>query len=144
MVDGEDCYIVIMHPQAELQLRSTATAGGWQDIQKYTQRADNLFKRSLGKYGNLILYSHPKIPVYNTGAAGVGVCYNLLLGAQAGFIAHGNSGNGMHYSWHEEIDDRGNLPVVDTGAIFGMQRAIWNSKSFSTMLCVSNYAGTAS
>lgn len=131
MIDGEECYILIMHPLAEMQLRG-GTSTKWLEIQKYSERGrDMLLKNSLGKYGKLVLYSHPKIPVIDST---YGVCYNLLVGAQAGFIAHGNSGNGLHYAWHEEVDDRGNLPVIDTGAIFGIQRAMFNSVDFSSML----------
>jgi len=150
MIDGEESYIVIMHPKAEKDLRTETGEGGWAEIQKYSQKGQAaILRNSLGRVGKLVLYSHNKIPVGNDGGTetpgeGDAICYNMLLGAQAGFLAHGNTGAGMHFDWHEEVDDRGNKPVIDTGSIFGVQRSIYDSVDFGAILIPSYHSASVS
>ena len=143
MMDGKEKYVLILHPAAAYQLRSSTSSGEWRDILKNTDEGTKkIYSGALGEYGPFLLYEHAKVPVVSGGNSGV--CYNLLMGAQAGFLAHGNAGNGLHFDWHEEVDDRGAKPVIDTAAVFGVQRSIYDSKDFATMLLkTTNGAATA-
>ncbi len=140
MVGGKEKYVLVLHPLASHQLR-TGSSSTWQEILKYS-KPDQLFSGALGEYGPFMIYEHAKIPVVNNSATGV--VYNLIMGAQAGFLAHGNAGKGLHFDWHEEVDDRGAKPVIDSGSIFGIQRAIYDEKDFATMLLKTTYGGLAS
>jgi len=153
MMNGQEKYILILHPTAEKQLRqgsSTAAINDWAQLKKYTMDGQKqIWGEALGGYGKLVLFSHPKIPVVNNADDGAGVddkgcVHNLLLGAQAMMFATGQAGGPFKFDWHEEQDDRGNLPVIDTGTIFGVQRAIWNSLSFSVMSCRSHHVTAVS
>lgn len=122
MVNGEEKFIVIMSPLGEKQLRLGTSAGGWAEIRKYRTDEAPYWKDALGGWGNLILYSHSKIPKTNSGNS-CAVAHNLILGAQALAKAHGDSnGNGQIFDWHEEMDNRGTVPIINTFSIFGHKR----------------------
>lgn len=143
MVGNKPKYIIVMHPVSSYQLRTTS-GSKWIELLKNTSEGvRTLFSGALVEYDQFILYEHNKIPVVNN-ASSVGVCYNTLMGAQAGFLAHGNAGNGLHFDWHEETDDRGRKRVIDTEAVYGFQRSRYNSKEFASMLIKTTYNGAAS
>ncbi len=125
-IEGEDLYPLILSPTSVKDLRTATGANDWMQLKKYRLPGEQApWKDVLGVWGNLILYSHNKIIKTNTGASSVAVSHNLLLGAQSGFVVHGNaSGDGMQWDWHEEMDDRGRVPVVDVTTIVGIQKAL--------------------
>ena len=133
MVDGEPCYIVVLHPKAVEQLRTDASANNWIDIMKSAgARGDSnyIFTDSLGRYGRFILYKYSKIPVFTQGSKTLANC--LILGTQAAAVAFGDAGGDFNMSWHEEYDDRGNLYVVTAGTIWGAKKIRFNSKDFGS------------
>ncbi len=134
-VDGEPCYIVVLHPKAAEQLKEDAGVGGWVDIQKNAgvRGMDNpLFKDSLGRYGRFILHKFSKIP-YKTISSDQ-FAYNLVLGAQSAVIAFGDAGGSFSFTWTEELEDRGNRLIVVASAIAGIKKCMFDSKAFSTIL----------
>jgi len=134
ITDKGERWVLLMHSVGEYQLRTSAT---WKAILQSTEKGqDKIFGEALGTYGPLILYSHPKVVRKNEGASSAAVAHNLLMGAQALLFLKGDAtGDEQEFEWHEETDDRGDKPVVDTGMIRGMNRSIYNSKSYSTVTC---------
>lgn len=130
-VDNEPCYIVILGPKAVQQLKEDTSAAGWLEIQKAAgvRGANNpLFKDAIGKYGRFIIHGYSKIPYTTSGAHTYE--YNLILGAQAAVMGFGNAGGQFGFSWHEELEDRGNRLIVDAGTILGIKKCEFDSEAF--------------
>ncbi len=133
LIDGEAHYICILHSYCAYDLWTNEATGQWPEIVKAAEKRgkDNpIFKGGdvIGIYKNVILMKHPKVPRNSDwGSGAVYGARNLFLGAQAGVIAFGSPGNGFRFSWHEEEEDRGNVQVIDTGAMFGVKKAVFNS-----------------
>lgn len=122
MINGREMYLMIMSPRGEKELRTATGSTGWAGIRNQRTDLKPYFQQdALGVWGNLVLFSHNKIPKTNTGNS-VAVARNLVLGANAMAFAKGNAGQGGMYEWHEELDNRGKNPVVDTFGVFGMKR----------------------
>lgn len=140
-IDGEDHFVMVVHPFQEYALRLTSGTGTWIDIQKAAAAAEGrsnpIFKGSLGMYNNVVLHMHKAVirfgtPVSGSNAAVAGTGWGatgavlgaraLFLGRQAGVIAFGSPGNGLRFDWHEETEDRGNRIVITTASIFGMKK----------------------
>lgn len=131
--------VAVLHPFCAHDLRTNTATGQWMDIQKAAGiRGTNnpVFQGGdfLGVYNDVAIFKHPKVP-RNTdwGGSTVGGARNLLLCAQAGVIAFGSPGNGLRFSWHEEEEDRGNVIVIDTGAIFGVKKVVFNNLDFGVI-----------
>lgn len=131
--------VLIMHPFCVHDFKTDAGTGQWMDINKAAgvRGPDNaVFSGDdfLGTYNGVAIYKHPKVVRHTDwGGAAVGGARNLLLFAQAGVIAFGSPGNGLRFAWHEEEEDRGNVEVIDTGAIFGVNKNVFNSLDFGVV-----------
>jgi len=131
-VNGEDCYVLVMHTWQEDDLRSNTSTGGWLDLQKSAAAAlgakSPLFQGSLGMYRNVILHSHPNVIRHkNHGSTGnLETARALFMGAQAGVMAFGSPGTGLRYTWREENRDNGNQIVITSSAIFGVKKTQFN------------------
>ncbi len=133
-VDGEPCYIVVLHPKAVEQLRTNTAVNSWLEVQKFAGERgmqNPIFRDSLGKYGRFILHKFSKIPYQDYGGKLVAHC--LVLGAQAGVVAFGDAGGRFSFSWYEEMDDRGNQLVVTGSAILGMKKTRFNGEDFGVV-----------
>ena len=130
LIDGEEVYILVLHPYSAWQLRKATGAGDWSQIKKYGQEGQSdIWKRSLGRFGNILMFSHSKIPVTLDGASSVAVNRNLLLGRQSVAICHGSAtqagkGQGQQFDWHEETQNRGRELVIQTFAILGHKKVV--------------------
>ena len=151
VIDGKKHFVLLMHTFDAYNLRTNTSTGQWLDIQKAAAAKDGqknpIFSDALGIYHDVILHEHEKVvrfdtTIYGVDAAGTGTetfavpgsrC--LFFGAQAGALAFGSPGEGLRYDWHEELEDRGNVLVVDAGAIFGVKKCIFNSKAFGVVAC---------
>ena len=136
-IDGEEHYILLMNPFQAYDMRTNATAGQWLDIQKAAAaaegRANPMFKGALGMYNNVLLHTHKScIRFGDYGGGTVAACRALFMGVQAGAIAFGSPGTNMRFDWHEEMDDRGNQLVVDSGSIFGVKKCSFAINGTST------------
>jgi N4-gp56 family major capsid protein len=127
MIDGEEHYCLLMNPYQEYDLRTSASAGQWLDIQKAAAAAEGrsnpIFKGGLGMYNSVVLHKHKGCIIYNNAGSGaVEAASALFLGAQAGECAFGSPGTGLRFDWHEETRDNGNEVVISTSSIFGCKK----------------------
>lgn len=130
--------VLILHPYCVRDLRTNTATGQWQDINKAVGIRGNgnpIFAGEdfIGVYNGVAMFKHPKVPHHTTWNTSVHGARNVMLFAQAGVIAFGSPGNGLRFSWHEEEEDRGNVRVIDTGTIFGVKKAVFNSIDFGVM-----------
>lgn len=127
MIDGEEHYVMVMHPWQEYDLRAATSAGSWLDIQKAAASAEGrsnpIFKGGLGMYNNVVLHKHRGVLRRTDGGAGtVAVARALFMGRQAGVVAFGSPGTGLRFDWAEESRDNGNQAVITTSTIAGVKK----------------------
>jgi len=133
MIDGEEHYVAVFNPWQEYDIRTSATAGQWLDIQKAAAGAEGrnspLFKGSLGMYRGVILHSHRNVIRFNNAGAGANVeaARALFMGAQAGVVAYGSPGTNLRFDWHEETRDNGDKVVISTSSIFGVKKVTFTT-----------------
>lgn len=127
-IDGEDTYVLVMHPWSEFDVRTNAGSGQWLDIQKAAAAAEGrsnpIFKGALGMYNGVVLHKHRAVLNRTDAGAGAGVSAvrNLFMGRQAGVVAFGSPGTGLRFDWNEEARDNGNQAVITTSSIFGVKK----------------------
>lgn len=146
MIDGEEHFVMVMHPWQEYALRTNSSTGQWLDIQKAAAGAEGrkspIFKGGLGMYNNVVLHSHKSVirfSDYGAGAANLSAARALFLGEQHMVCAFGSPGTGLRFDWHEETRDNGNQLVISTSAIFGVKTTVFNSKWYGG-IAVDTYA----
>lgn len=133
--------IAVLHPYCVHDMITNTGTGQWQDLQKMAGPRDlsnPIFKGGdfVGVYNDVAIFKHSKVPRNHDWGSGSNVygARNLVLGAQAGVIAwgaaKGNKGN--RFKWHTETEDRGNVDVLDFGAMFGIKRVIFTDPNDST------------
>ncbi|RPJ11204.1 MAG: N4-gp56 family major capsid protein [Deltaproteobacteria bacterium] len=139
-VDGDEPHFcMLLHEWQVFDLRTDTSTGQWLDIQKAAATKDGqknpIFSGALGVYNNVVLHRHPKVPRFTDYGAGsnIAAARALFMGAQACVVAFGSPGDGLRFSWHEEMEDRGNVLVVDTGSIFGIKKCTFNSKDYGVI-----------
>ena len=148
-VDGSEMYVVVLHPYSVTDLRLDVANSAyftWPDIQMYANKRglnNPIFTGAIGVYNNVIIWESTRIytPASN-------VRRNLFLGAQAGVFAMGGAydsieksrvGKDNMMSWYEEIDDYGNEKGISVGAIFGMNKSVFNSADYG-LITIPSYA----
>jgi N4-gp56 family major capsid protein len=125
--------VAILHPFCVHDMRTNTSTGQWMDITKSAGvrgQENPIFKGGdfIGEYNGLAIFKHPKVPRNaDWGGAAVPGARNLVLCAQAGVIGFGSPGEGLRFDWFEEMEDRGNVQVIDVGAIFGVKACVFNS-----------------
>jgi len=128
MIDGEEHYVVVMHPWQEFKVRTSTSTGQWLDIQKAAAaseaRNNPIFKGGLGMYNDVVLHKHKAVIRFGDYGAGANLAAAraLFMGRQAGVVAFGSPGTGLRFDWHEESQDRGNQAVITTSSIFGVKK----------------------
>lgn len=129
MIDGEEHFVMVMHPWCEYDLRTDTGTGGWLDIQKALATSDGrsspICKGGLGMHNNVILHKHKGVIRFSDYGSGgnVQAARNLFMGRQAGVVAFGSPGTGLRFDWNEELEDRGNQVVITTASIFGVKKS---------------------
>ena len=131
-IDGEEHYVLLMHPWQAFQVRNNAGTGQWLDIQKATAAAvgmkSPIFTGALGMHANVILHSHRAVVRFaDYGGSTLGAARALFMGRQAAVVAFGSAGTGLRFDWNEELEDRGNQVVITTGSIFGVKKTTFTS-----------------
>lgn len=147
MVDGNEKYVMFLHPWQVKQMRTTTSDGQWLDIQKAVvsggARTNNpIFTGALGEYNGVVLHEWTRLPkaVAVAGTAVDNTRVAVFCGAQAACIAFGKGdGRPNSMDWVEEKFDYQNQLGVSAGAIFGLKKTRFNSKDFSTIV-VPTYA----
>jgi len=139
-INGDNMYVMFLHPFQVTQLRTTTDTGQWLDIQKAAMTggkvSDNpIFTGALGVYNNVILHESFRVPSSPTQST---VKRAVFCGAQAGVVAFGqNFGNGSagtNFKWVEKEFDYGNQLGVSAATIFGLKKTIFNSVDFATIV----------
>lgn len=142
-VEGEEVYVMVIHPHNLYDLRTSVTPGDWKDsvAQAGPRGLSNpLFTYATLKWANVLIHVTPRIP--RLLSASPDVAYTLFLGAQAGCIAFGNAysrlrqgvmGQENVFSWFEDTDDYGNEMGVAAGAIFGIKKTVFDGVDFGVI-----------
>lgn len=150
-VNGQDMYVMFIHPSQTTSLRTSTTTGNWQDIQKAAMMGGRIgnnpiFDGSLGVYNNVILHESTRITQgvhSSTGAAVANTRRAVLCGAQAAAVGYGSDyGNGSNYNWVEELFDYERELGVSAQSVWGLKKTVFNSVDFGTIV-VSTYAAPA-
>lgn len=146
-VNGEDKYVMFLHPYQVYNLRTNTSSGQWLDITKAAlsgsrEEGGAIYSGALGEYNGVILYEATRVPQgvnSSTGAAISTVRRAIFCGAQAGVMAYGKDHSGGEMSWNEELFDYNNQLGVSAGMIFGIKKSRFNSADFGTIV-VPTYA----
>jgi N4-gp56 family major capsid protein len=138
-MDGEDKYVMFLHPFQVQQMRTNTSAGQWLDIQKAAVTGDGsrrnpIFTGALGEYNGVILHESTRITNgvnSSTGAAVANTRRAVLAGAQAMLMGFGRSqnSNATSWDWVEKLFDYENQLGVAAGAIFGMKASRFGTGS---------------
>jgi N4-gp56 family major capsid protein len=134
-INGEDMYVVYLHPYQVTSLRTNTGSGQWLDITKFAfmggKPMDNpIFNGALGYYNKCVLREAYDI---TPGVSNAGVAQNgangtqnvkraVLLGAQACTIGYGQKDSPTKYRWNEELFDHKRRMEVSAWAIWGMKK----------------------
>ena len=143
-INGEDKYVLFMHPFQVTALRNNTSTGQWLDIQKAAmtggQISNNpIYTGALGEFNQVILHSSNRIPL-TTNAADysttnlAGNYRAVLAGAQACALAFGRENGVDKATWYEEKFDYGNQLGVSGGFVYGLKKLQFNSQDFSTVV----------
>lgn len=141
-VEGQNKYVMFLHPNSVRQLRTNAAAGQvtWYDIMRARAeggdyKSNPIYNGALGEYNGVILHETTRIPGLSTDA---NVKFNVLCGAQALCYGTGRRDSDNQMKWVEEMFDYENQLGVLAGMIFGMKKAVYNSIDFSTIVVMSH------
>ncbi len=145
-MNGEDVYVMFLHPFQVYDLRTSTSAGQWLDIQKAAMAGSRasespIFKGSLGMYNGVILHESTRVTngVHSsTGAVQTSTRRAVLCGAQSAVVAYGKDSSGGEMSWVEEMFDYGNQLGVSAGMIGGLKKTRFNSQDFGTITVSTN------
>lgn len=123
-VDGKEYYILLVHPEVSYDL---IQLGAWTQAQREAglRGMDNpIFSGALGIWDGVVVHEHEGISTSDTlGAGAVKGARNLFMGASAAFM--GEVGD---MKWVEKSFEYGNQLGVAAAKIYGVSRAVFNSK----------------
>lgn len=145
-------YIMFMHPDQVLSLRSDAsTAGNWFDLQKARLQggegdSNALFAGGVGVYNRTLVFESTRVPQAVNAATGAAIPNTrraIFCGAQAIAVAFGKNGGPTKFSWFEELFDYGDKLGVKAGLIHGMKKSRYNGEDYG-VITVTTYATPAS
>lgn len=129
-IDGEDMYVVYLHPYQVTSLRTNTGSGQWLDITKFafmgsgSSRKNPIFSGALGYYNNCVLREAYDVTagVSNAGAALPNTRRAVLLGAQACAIAFGEKNSPAKLRWNEELFDHKRRLEVSAWSMWGLKK----------------------
>jgi N4-gp56 family major capsid protein len=153
--EGDNYYVMFLHDDQVYDLRTSTTAGQWQDIQKSALmggdvKENPIFTGALGIYNGVVLHKASRVTQGVHSTAGTAVANTrraVLCGAQAATIAFGGDNGPTKFTWVEEAFDYKNRLGVLAGSIFGLKKTKYipadnsstNAEDFGTIV-VSTYA----
>jgi len=139
-LEGEDHFLLLMNPWQAYDLRTNTASGKWLDIQKALATAEGrkspICKGGLGMYNNVVLQKHKGIIRFSDYGSGSNVeaARALFMGEQALAIAWGSAGGSkMRFNWHEETRDNGNVLVISTYSMFGLDKVTFNGLDYGVI-----------
>ena len=149
MIEGEEKYVLYLHPYQVTDLcTDAATAGNWFDItSKQLQGGrvkDNpIYTGALGEYNGVIIRSAFDVPPgCNSGTPTSSVANTrraVLLGAQALMCGFAMDADESTFDWVEELFDYERELGVSAQTMFGMKKTQFNGVDFG-VVTVSSYA----
>jgi len=149
-VDGENVYVVYLHPYQVTSMKTSTSTGQWLDIQKAaysgSRKGNPIFDGSLGMYNGVVLREAEHITpgVHSvSNAQQTSVRRAVLLGAQAAVCAYGQNKGPTKYKTVEELFDYQRELGVSVQTIFGMKKTVFNSVDFGSVV-ISTYAAAHS
>ena len=132
-LDGNECFVCVMHTFQEDDLRSNTNTAQWLDIQKAAATAEGrnspLFKGGLGMYRGVILHSHRNVIRFSDYGAGANyeAARALFMGSQALVEAYGSPGTSLRFDWNEETRDNGDKIVISSSCIWGTKKVTFTT-----------------
>jgi N4-gp56 family major capsid protein len=143
-VGGRPKHVCVMSPWQRYALKTASGTNTWLDIQKALTSAvgenSPIFTGAIGDYSGTVLHEHSSVIRFTDYGGGTEPAARaLFVGAQAGAIAFGMKGSGLRFDWHEEMDDRGEEPVIVTKTIVGIKASTFNSQRYG-LLALDTYA----
>jgi len=138
-INGQDKYLIFLHPYQVTDLRQNTNTGQWLDIEKAAMAGMNsskspIYTGALGEYNGCIIHSSTRVK-----SVTAGVYRAPFLGAQAAAIAFGQNSAPNKMTWVEELFDYGNQLGVSAGMIFGAKKMVFNSQDFG-VINIATYA----
>ena len=146
-MNGENQYVMFIHPFQTYQLRQNTATSGWADINKAKltggQIADNpIITGLIGTYNNTLLVEDSRVPcVASAVTSSTSYRRSIFCGAQSAAIGFGQDNTDQAMNWVEEFFDYQNQLGVSAGLIWGMKKMVFNSLDFATIV-MSGYAPT--
>lgn len=148
MIGGQPKYVVYMHEQQVVDMRTNTNTGQWLDITKFTYSGvdvskNPLYTGALGEYNGCILRRSQDVTLgvnSSTSASTANVRRAVLLGAQAAVAAFGMKNYGpSKYRWNEELLDHKRLLEVSAWSIWGLKKTVFNSIDYGVVV-ISTYS----
>lgn len=138
-MNGEDRFVMFLHPNQVVDLRTNTNTGQWLDIQKAAMNGGNvtknpIFTGALGMYNGVILHESTRIPTANATPSGGSLRRAVFAGAQSMCWAFGKGDTPGKFSWVESLFDYKNQLGVAAGSKWGLKKTRFNSKDFATIL----------
>jgi N4-gp56 family major capsid protein len=132
MINGKGYYVLIAHPYALYDLKQSAA---WEQAMREAEMRgpeNPLFTGATALWDGVIIYEHDQVPITTTGGVNGDVPYahNCFLGAQAALMAVAQDGP----NWVEELFNYNRKWGVATGMMMGIDKAMFNSKDFATIV----------
>jgi len=147
-VDGNDKYVLYLHPTQVTDMRTSTSTGQWLDIQKAVyqgSKQDNpIYQGALGEYNGVVLREAEHVVPgvrSDTGATIPTVRRAVLLGAQSAVVSFGMNNTATKYKMVEELFDYQRELGVSVQTIIGMKKTTFNSVDFGSVV-ISTYAAT--
>jgi N4-gp56 family major capsid protein len=146
-IDGDDKYVMFLHPTQVRDMRNRTDAGQWLDITKAVWQGSKsmnpIYDGALGEYNSVIL--KPSVHVQQgldstTGASVTNTRRAVFCGAQAACIAYGGDGESSVGKYYEELFDYGNQLGIEAGLIWGCKATTFNSTQSHGRIVVPTYA----
>jgi N4-gp56 family major capsid protein len=133
-INGEEKYVMFLHPYQVTDLRNNTSTGEWLDIQKAAIQGGNISKNpiytgALGEYNGTVLHESTRVQ-----SVTAGVYRAVLCGAQSAVIGFGQNGGPNKMTWQEELFDYKNQLGVAGGLIWGMKKTVFNSADFGSIV----------
>ena len=147
-INGEDKYVIYLHPIQVYDMRTTTSDGQWLDIQKAAmmggERSGNpIFTGALGEYNGVIIRQNEDVVpgVHSTSSAEqTSTRRALFLGAQAGCFAQSSKySKNSPYKWVEKMFNYDKELGISVQSLMGLKKTIFNSEDYG-VITISTYA----
>ena len=138
-INGKPHWIMIVHPYQADDLKRDSEWLQSQRTANIRGEKNPVFSGALGIYDGVILHEHEKCLTFSDygSTTNLPAARAILCGRQAALFGRKDEAP----RWHEETIDRGNKFHIGADMIFGIKKAVFNSKDFSVVACDS-YATT--